>query len=500
MLAKLEQTNSIETFNNKKTGNLLANLKQLELSETFDTKSAEQQIKMLHSKADKYITVATIEANKKYHQWHYTIDELEENLEKLISLNLNTYISPNEFYLPKRASENIRRLNALYIDLDLKDKSYDIKDYELDIAIDILTDNYFNKIIPEPTMLIKSGKGLHLYWKIEDLPSQGLPLWTLVQDKIVEKMRAFNEDFRLFKIDESVKDCTRILRLSDTINLKNNTNCKLEFVYDENIYRLDTLIKEYFPELSIIEKQKKERVKLKDKEEKKIVAIFNLHKLHYTRLKDIVKLQQMRNTFTLDGRRRMIFMYRYYSCLFNRDTELALENTLDFNSKFIEPLSYNEAIQASNSAEKAYEEWLTNTEEDFKKPVWNRETNSYNIKGYNYSNTKLISLLEITIEEQRELSTIISKRVKQDRQNDSKKKKRRNDNGLTITQQNQLDLYIRILKEREVNPKISIRKLEDKLKSTKSKIETALKNWSNKDISEYINNSYQEEFVLTNQR
>ena len=103
-------------------------------------------------------------------------------------------------------------------------------------------------------------------------------------------------------------------------------------------------------------------------------------------------------------------------------------------------------------------------------------------------------------EEQRELSTIISKRVKQDRQNDSKKKKRRNDNGLTITQQNQLDLYIRILKEREVNPKISIRKLEDKLKSTKSKIETALKNWSNKDISEYINNSYQEEFVLTNQR
>lgn len=466
---------------------MLAKIHDIELDKHFNTKEAENQIKLLHSDADKFITVATIDKNGRYNQWHYTINELEENLEKLVSLNLNTYISPNEFYIPKRSAEHIRRLNALYVDLDLVDKTYDIKDYELDIAIDVLRNEYFNNIIPEPTLLIRTGRGLHLYWKLENLPSQAVPLWKLVQEKLMQRLTDFQMSFRLLKVDNAVSDCTRVLRLSNTINLKNKVMCKIEYLYEENIYRLDTLIEEYFTELKIIDKQKKEKIKITSKEDRTVIAIHNLYSLHYARLKDIVKLQQMRNSINLDCRRRMVFMYRYYSCLYNHDIELALENTLDFNNKFIEPLSDKEVIQASKSAEKAYEEWLTNKAEDFQKPVWNRDTNTYNIKGYNYSNTKLISLLEITIEEQRELSTIISKRVKLDRKNDKRKEDRRNENGLTENQQTQLDLYKKILKVREVEGNISIRKLADKIGSSKSKVETALKNWSNKDISNYIN-------------
>ena len=444
---------------------MLAKIYDIELDKSYNTQNAEKQIKILHSKSDKFITVATIDKNKKYNQWHYSIDELEQNLERLVSLNLNTYISPNEFYIPKRSAEHIRRLNALYVDLDLKDKKYNITDDEINVAIDILRDNYFNDIIPEPTMLIKTGRGIHLYWKIEDLPSQGLPLWTLVQDKIIERMNAFKEDFRLFKIDTAVKDCTRVLRLSDTVNLRNNAACKLEAIYEENIYRLDTLIDEYFTELKIIDKQKKEKIKIKSKEDRTVIAMYNLYSLHYARLNDIVKLQQIRNSISLDARRRMVFMYRYYSCLYNHDIDLALENTLDFNKKFIEPLSEKEVIQASKSAEKAYEEWLTNKAEDFQKPVWNRETNTYNLKGYNYSNTKLISLLEITIEEQRELSTIISKRVKLDRYNDKRKEDRRNENGLTQREQQKQDLIKQVkelklqgLKQIEIAEKLGISK------------------------------------------
>lgn len=463
--------------------NLAEQLELQEVIKNINTKNAAIQIETLHTNADKYITVATIDENGKYQQRHLIIEELMDNLDKLVSMNKNTYISVNEFYVPKRSAETIRRINALYIDLDLVDKKYKISDYELNLAIEILEDEYFNTVIPEPTMIIKTGRGLHLYWKIEDLPSKGLSLWILVQQKLMERLSGFNESFKLLEIDGAVKDCTRVLRLSDTTNTRSKTKCTLEAIYEENIYRLDTLIKEYFTELIIIEDNKKNKTKAKTKSERKVVAMYNLYTLHHARLQDIVKLQEIRNgEGEVDYRRRMCFFYRYYSSLFTHDTGLALENTLEFNRKFISPLTEREAIQASQSAEKAYEEWLSNKAEDFKKPVWNAETGTYNIKGYNYRNTSIIRELGITEEEQVHMLTIISKKEKKRRQCEKEKQDRRNENGLTENQQKQLDLYKEILKLRKIDDKISIRKLAEKLNTTKSKVETAIKNWSNKEF------------------
>ena len=459
-------------------------IQQIDIDINVD--DATTQIKTLHTNADRYITVATIDRNGKYNQRHFMIEELIGNLDKLVSMNINTYISVNEFYVPKRSAETIRRINALYIDLDLVDKEYKISDYELDLAIGVLEDEYFNDVIPEPTMIIKSGRGLHLYWKIEDIPSQGLSLWILVQQKLMEKLSDFNESFRLLNVDGAVKDCTRILRLSNTRNTKSDTICTLDTLYEDNIYRLDTIIKEYFTELVIIEDNKKNKIKAKTKTERKIIAMYNLYTLHHARLKDIVKLQELRiEEGNIDYRRRMCFFYRYYSCLFNHDVDLALENTLEFNSKFIYPLSEREVIQASKSAEKAYDEWLSNKAEDFKKPVWNKETGTYNIKGYNYKNTSIIRDLDITEEEQMQMSTIISKKEKKRRQCKKEYDDRRNENGLTESKQKQLNLYFQILELREIDSTMSIRNIADELKTTKSKVETALKNWSNVDVSDF---------------
>lgn len=411
----------------------------IEIKEPVNTINAESQIRMLHEKSDRFITVATIDKHKQYSQYHFHKDELIENLEKLISLGINTYISPNEFYVPKRSAETVRRLNALYVDLDLSDKNYKINDYELNLAIEILKDDYFNKVIPEPTFIVKTGRGLHLYWKLEDLPRQGLSLWTMIQGAMIDRLRGFSNDFRLLTVDEAVKDCTRILRLADSKNTKSNTTCKIEELYSDNIYRLDKLIKEYFTEFEIIEENKKNRAKVKTKAERKIIGIHNLYTLHHARLQDIVKLQELRNVGSVDYRRRMCFFYRYYSCLFTHDKELALKNTLDFNSKFAEPLTEKEVLQASAAAEKGYEEWLSNKAEDFLKPVWNPEEGTYNIKGYNYTNTSLIRQLEIMEEEQMQMSTIFSKKVKLIKYNTKRKADRRNENGLTLREQQKED-------------------------------------------------------------
>ena len=92
---------------------------------------------------------------------------------------------------------------------------------------------------------------------------------------------------------------------------------------------------------------------------------------------------------------------------------------------FKEPLGEREVIRDTKSAQKAYVD-----------------------KKYKYTNTKLIEILDITLEEQMHLKTIISGKDKCRRCADEKKAKqkakRRNENGLTKKQQEMKDLKTEI--------------------------------------------------------
>ena len=73
--------------------------------------------------------------------------------------------------------------------------------------------------------------------------------------------------------------------------------------------------------------------------------------------------------------------------------------------------------------------------------------------GYWYKNETIIELLDITIEEQRQLKTIIGTQVKYERNNEVRKEKRRNKAGLTSRQQKKQDTIkqIKQLKEKGMN-------------------------------------------------
>ena len=82
--------------------------------------------------------------------------------------------------------------------------------------------------------------------------------------------------------------------------------------------------------------------------------------------------------------------------------------------------------------------------------------------GYWYKNETLIERLEITIEEQRKLKTIIGTEEKYRRKNERRKSKRRNSNGLTKKQQELADLKVKVLelKKQGLNNSEIARKLE----------------------------------------
>lgn len=316
----------------------------------------------LHSKSKGWITKAEI-SSRGYKQWHYKYIELCD----LDFSGENIYITLNTFFSTYRRIEYIKELNALYIDLD-----YYKTGFTKEQIIMNLEANYFNKSIPIPNFVIDSGRGLYLIWLINSVPSKALPLWKAVQEYFYNQLKSLGAD-------RQALDATRILRVPGSINSKTKSVVNIIDEYDY-IYDLREIQKEFLQELRPYEKKKGRP--------SKINFIFRERSLYYSRIQDIIKLCEIRE-YDLKGHREVIlFLYRYWLCVFTEDINKALDDVLELNSMFRQPLKEIDVRRATKSAEKCF------TDKN---------------KEYRYKNDTLINILEITEDEQMYMSTIISK-------------------------------------------------------------------------------------------
>ena len=324
----------------------------------------------IHSRSKGWITRSVID-KKGYSQWHYKYAELKD----LDMRDENIYITLNTFYKPCRRLENIKELNTLFIDLDY----YKTGKTRNQVLMD-LEKNYFNQSIPIPNYVIDSGRGMYLIWIINAVPSKALPLWKAVQEYLYNQLKCFGAD-------RQALDATRILRVPGSINSKSKTVVNILDEY-EYVYDLREIQNEFLPELKPYEKKKGRP--------SKINYIYRERSLYYGRIQDIIKLCELRE-YDLKGHRELIlFLYRYYLCSFTEDIQKALEDVLELNSMFKQALSEREVIRATRSAERCY-----------------LDKN----KQYKYKNETLIELLEITEEEQKYMTIIISKKEYKRREN-----------------------------------------------------------------------------------
>lgn len=368
----------------------------------------------LHSRSKGWITRSVID-KKGYKQWHYKYAELKG----LDLTGENIYITPNTFYSTYRRLEYIKELNALFIDLDY----YKTKFTKEQILMN-LEENYFNQSIPIPNFVIDSGRGMYLLWLINSVPSKALPLWKGVEEYLFNQLKSFGAD-------RQALDATRILRVPGSINSKSKTVVDIIDEYDY-IYDLREIQKEFLPDLDEVKKKKRGRPK-------KIIFVHRERSLYYARIQDIIKLCELRG-YDLKGHREIIlFLYRYYLCSFTEDIEKALNDVLELNGMFKQPLSEREVIRATRSAEKCY-----------------LDKN----KKYKYKNDTLIELLEITEYEQTYMITIISKKEYKKRNNEYNKKK----------------YYNKLKVEGKLTKKQQLEKIRGKIKSLREK------GFKNKDI------------------
>lgn len=374
------------------------------------------------------------------------VDALEEYTGKK-----DTFISVNTTFNGRRLASNTRQFRALYIDLDHKEYSFNDLIYR---TWDLVNEGK----IPEPTMVVASGRGAHIYWRIEHAPYQAIATWQELEDYLCYQLKDLGAD-------KKAVDAARVLRLPDTINSRNNAECKVMIINDNITYSMYKLREKYLKWKPKVFKE----VKVKDnKKEFKVLQFFTSYTLHIARAEDIVTLCECRDYRVIGYRNKILHCYAYWIGVTTREKDSLADAVNELNNKFTEPLKQSEVDAILRCVPKAIDKFLT-YEQGLRASEVKRVSKGMRDKGgYWYKNETIIEMLDITLEEQRQLKTIIGTQVKYERNNERRKADRRNKVGLTSKQQELANLRVEILELREQG--LTMQVIADKLKINKTKV------------------------------
>lgn len=401
---------------------------------------------------DGHLQIIEIEKDKKLKVYNTENAYLREIVEVQEGKE-DIYMNVNTTYKPFRAVENIRQFRALYIDLDLKKD-----DFKTSSVYEVFWLANEGKI-PKPTMVVDSGRGVHLYWRIENAPYGALNTWQQLEDYLYYNLKHLGADLRAI-------DGARILRLPGSINSKNKAICEVIYIDNKITYSMYDLREQY---LNYKGKSKQlEFIQVKKNKSKVINnAFFNSYSLHMDRAVDLITLVKIRKYNVTGYRNMIIHCYAYWRGLIVREEEQLYKEIHDLNNSFTEPLKENEIKAVCKTILKKVDLFIT-YENELRagiKPKLPKGTKDK--PGYWYKNETLIERLDITEEEQGQLKTIISKEEKYNRKNAKRRDARRNEKGLTLREQQKQELINKV-KELKLQglSNIEIAKILGKNKST----------------------------------
>lgn len=393
---------------------------------------------------------------KIYNTRHEGLKDIVEELHE----QKDVFVSPNTMYIPKRRVENIRQFRSLFQDIDCKNLGLE----KAETAY-LIWDLYLEGKIPKPTMVTDSGRGIHLYWRIQNAPYGALNTWQELQDYIYYNLKHLGAD-------RQATDSARVLRLPGTINSKNQVNCEVLYIDDELEYSMYDLREKY-----LNYRPKSYQLQMEDTKivENKVISnrFFNSYSLHMQRASDLQTLCRLRK-FDMKGYRNMaIHCYAYWKGIYVRDQYELEKEVIELNNAFKEPLKSTEVKAVLRCIPKAIEKFIA-YEQGLRSGEKKRVSKGMRDKeGYWYKNTTLIERLGITANEQKHMKTIIGTDEKYERNNERRRAERRNESGLTKKQQELQDLKIKIMKLKEQG--LSNRAIGKQLNISEGKVRTTLK-------------------------
>lgn len=336
----------------------------------------------------------------------------------------DVFISSNTYYLPKRSVSHIRQFRSLYIDIDLIH-------YEKTETVFMIYDLVNLNKIPMPSLIVDSGRGVHLYWRIKDAPYGALHTWQELEDYLYKQLKTLGADIR-------ATDGARLLRLPGTVNSKNSSECKVLICNDDVEYTMYDLREQYLH-------YKKKKIPIKKAKQESITRnLFNSYTLHLSRSKDIVTVCELRKYNVIGYRNFILHCYAYWTGIYVRQSDDLKEMVTALNNKFEVPLKDTQINAILKCVPKAIDKFI-NYEQGIRSGEVKRVSKGMRDKaGYWYKNSTIIETLNITPEEQSHLKTIIGTEEKYIRNNNRRRINRRNDKGLTQRQQQAYDNEVKI--------------------------------------------------------
>lgn len=151
-----------------------------------------------------------IDGEKK--QRTYLLKDLDKALENLRASETDTWICQNDFNRFNRRLVNLERINLVFSDIDTYNSAY--KDVDEEVICRVLKNFLEQKGYPQPSIMVFSGRGIQIKWLLkQSLEAKDLPMWKKVQLAICEKLKSFGAD-------SNALDASRLLRLEGTKNTK----------------------------------------------------------------------------------------------------------------------------------------------------------------------------------------------------------------------------------------------------------------------------------------
>lgn len=425
------------------------------------------------------------QVKERWREYPFNVEKLEHKMLEFLG-EKDVYMTSNTFTFNKvkmsRTSINLWQLKFLYADLDVES----LTTYSVEEALQKVNDLVDDDIIPMPTMIVRSGRGLHLYWGIGDYNANDTnkKFWLDTQQALYKKLIHLGADPKVSK------DVVRVLRVPGTINSKNGKTVTVEYANVDISYKMLDIKNKYFADDEVfnyplqkiprtpttqkewINYKKPLEQYLKEKQAKKksfktftkrtgLTHFFNPYTLHKARYDDLMKLLELRG-YDVEGQRHHFIhlLTLNYGLTVGDDVEDILAHINGINLELVEPMlpsevkatvystyryiqeyrNYVENRDLQNKSEMGKESDLKNgpllisissvtisttTEKDNIEYEDNKEIDKNTLPYHQYNNKTIIELLCISEEEIIQMKTLITKRVKLDRKNISRKEKRR---------------------------------------------------------------------------
>lgn len=349
--------------------------------------------------------VCTFHLYDKKH-YFYGLNDIQELLNEAKKRRKDVYLSLNAFEYGTRQTGALKQIRNIGVDIDC---------YKLNIpvtrALDEIKRLIFKSAIPNPNVVIFSGRGLQLLYSISGGAS---PKMAFLSQYITAQ---FISELRHLGADTTGTDVTRVFRLPYSVNSRNGKQVTLE------IWRtLEYSLQELYSFCKPLEQRRKpskpNKGTLHTLPSKK--GLMDIYSLNTARKNDLETLVSLR-LGEIEKRNVLTYIYSYTVALIIKNKEATIEFALQLNQRLTDPQKITDVKRtAGNGYDDAMQFFEEFKKREFK--MWYQDRDG--IKRPMKSST-IIDELDITAEEMKQLTTVIDGIEKQTRDTLRKQKKRR---------------------------------------------------------------------------